>query len=107
MPASHRTAEPAVYTCPSRQYVEAPPSRQAADADSLPARPGGRRVGRDQEERTGSVGALGVARGQAALGEQRGLLVDGDPGDRQRPPERRRLAREPRAVRYRRPRGRT
>jgi len=31
---SQRTAEPAVYTWPSRQYVATPPSRQATDADS-------------------------------------------------------------------------
>ena len=34
MPVSHRSAEPAVYTWPSRQYVTAPPSRQATEQDS-------------------------------------------------------------------------
>ena len=34
MPASHRTAEPAMYTCPSRQYVVPSPSRHTTDADS-------------------------------------------------------------------------
>ena len=33
MPVSQRTAEPAVYTWPSRQYVAAPPSRQATEED--------------------------------------------------------------------------
>ena len=31
--ASQRSADPAVYTCPSRQYAVVPASRQATDAD--------------------------------------------------------------------------
>ena len=57
-------------------------------------------TGGDQQERACPVGALGVARGQAPLGQQRGLLVHGDPGDRQRAPERGRLASYPGAVRH-------
>ena len=30
---SQRSADPAVYTCPSRQYVAVPASRQATEAD--------------------------------------------------------------------------
>ena len=41
--------------------------------------PGGR-----EQERPRAVGALGLTRGEARLGEQGGLLIDTRPGDRYR-----------------------
>jgi hypothetical protein len=49
-----------------------------------------RAAGVGQDERAGAVRALGVARVEAGLPEQRRLLVTGHPGDRQRQVEERR-----------------
>ena len=48
-------------------------------------------AGVDQEEGAGAVGVLCGARGAAALAEQRGLLIAGDPRDRERHAEVRRV----------------
>ena len=49
-----------------------------------------------QQERAGAEGALGRAGRQAAFGEQRGLLVDDQPGDRDRRRRKRRCCRRSR-----------
>ena len=79
---SHCTAAPAMNALPSSAYVDLVADlpgdrREQPEAARRPVR-----AGVHEHERAGAVGALGVARVEARLAEERGLLVAGDARDR-------------------------
>ena len=77
---NHCTAAPATKTLPSSAYRGGPSPRVGGQGrDQAPGRGDDPAPGVDQEERPGPVGALGLARLQAPLADQRRLLVARDP----------------------------
>ena len=76
---NHWTAAPAMKTLPSRaNWGGSSPSEAARVVISPWFEDDERRAGVGQQEGAGAIGALGLAGLEAALADQRGLLVAGD-----------------------------